>query len=213
MPTRENLTTRLSPSSFRPVFFRYDTNNGQTPTIFATTSTRPGMERSFVMMAFRNAGWDAIQSRVSALFKRLTTNSIIENGSRLPNTDAAVHWRQRFISRRSNLGYSTSFARYPFPTKLAVAAARTCGPRCRNTSGPTASEIFPRIVASSVVLVLNRLNTAIQTRPNVDLSHVRIITQISVPRSLSAMLHCPCAFIHPTTREKMRGYIPFKMID
>ena len=108
MPRMEDFTTRLSPSSLRPVSFRYDTTNGHTPTIFATTSTRPAME-----MAFRNAGRDVIQSRVSAPFKQFTTNSVNENGSRLPNTDAAVCLRQRFISWRSNVGYSTSLARCP----------------------------------------------------------------------------------------------------
>ena len=38
-----------------------------------------------------------------------------DNWSRLPNTDAAVCWRQRFNSRRSKVGCSTSFARYPLP--------------------------------------------------------------------------------------------------
>ena len=99
----EDLTPRLSPSSLWPVSFRYEKTNGHTPTIFANTSTRPGMERSFVMMAFRNAGRDGIQSQVSAPFKRFITNSVIENGSRLPNTDAAVRWRQRFSSRRQRL--------------------------------------------------------------------------------------------------------------
>ena len=112
-PTVEDLTTRLSPSSLRPVSFKYDTTSGHTATMFATTSTRPGMERSFVMMALRNAGQDATQSRVSARFRPFTTNSVMGNGPRLPNTDAAVHWRQRFNSRRSNVGYSTSFELYP----------------------------------------------------------------------------------------------------
>ena len=31
------------------------------------------------------------------------------------HTDAAVRWRQRFSSRRSNVAYSTSFARCPLP--------------------------------------------------------------------------------------------------
>ena len=115
IPTGKDLTTRPSPSSFRLVSFRYDTIKGHTPTMFATTSTRPGIERSSVMMALRNAGREAIQFRVSAPFKRFTTNSVSENGSRLPKTDEAVRWRQRFNSRRSNEGYSTSFAWYPLP--------------------------------------------------------------------------------------------------
>ena len=88
------------------------------PTIFATTPTRPGMERSFVMMTFRNAGRDAIQSRVSVLFKRFITNSVIKNGSRLPNTDAAVRWRQRFRARDQTWGTPRAWHRTPFPDSL-----------------------------------------------------------------------------------------------
>ena len=87
MPTRKDLTTRLSPSSFRPVSLRYDTIKGHTPTMFATTSTRPGMDSSLVMMALRKAGREAIQSRVFAPFRRFTINSVSENGSRLPKTE------------------------------------------------------------------------------------------------------------------------------
>ena len=114
-PTVEDFTTRLYPSSLRPVLFKCNTTSGHTPIMFATTSTRPGMERSFLMMALRNAGRDTIQSLVSAPFRRFTTNSVMENVSRLPNTAAAVRWRQRFNTRRPNVGYSTSFAQYPLP--------------------------------------------------------------------------------------------------
>ena len=100
---------------FAASLLQYDSTSGHTPIMLATTSTRPGVERSFVMIALRNAGRDAIQSQVSARFKRCTKSSVIENGSRVSNTDAAVRWRQRFISRRSKVGYSTSFARYPLP--------------------------------------------------------------------------------------------------
>ena len=209
-------TTRLSPSSLWPVSSRYDTTNGHAPTMFATTSSRPGMERSLVKMALRNAGRDAIQSRASAPFKRFITNSVIENGSRLPNTDAAVRWRQHSNKRRSNVGQSLSFARYPLPRYLAKASASTCGIPCRDTTdvtGPVASKIFAKIVASRVVVALNRLNTATQTRRNVDLSHVCTSTQISEPRSSYSMLQFPCASTQPNTRERMRRYIRFKMID
>ena len=144
------------------------------------------------MMALRNAGREAIQSRVSAPFKRFTTNSVIENGSRLPKTDAAGRWRQSFNSRRSKVWNSMSFAWYPLPKKLAKASASTCGPPCNDTtdvSGPAASRILAKIVASNVVLALNRFNTATQTRRNV--SHVRTITQISELRSSDSMLHFP----------------------
>ena len=212
----EDPTTRLSPLSLRPVSFRYDTTSGHIPTMFATTSTKSGMERSFVIMALRNVGRHAVQSRVSATFRRFITNSVIENESRLPNTDAALRWRQRFSNRRSNVGYSTSFARYPLPKKLAKASASICGPPCRDTidvSGPAASRILAKIVASRVVLALNRLKSATQTRRNVDICHVRTITQISKPRSSNSMLFWPCAFSQLNTREGMRGYNPFKMID
>ena len=113
LPTGKDLTTRLSPSSLRPVSLRYDRIKGRTPTMFATTLTSSGIERSFVMMSLRNAGQEVIQFRVSAPFKRFTTNSVSENRSRLPKTDEAVRWRQRFNCRRSNLGFSMSFAWYP----------------------------------------------------------------------------------------------------
>ena len=137
----ENITTRQSPSSLRPVSFRYGTTNGHTPTIFAATSTKPGIERSFVLLASRNAGRDAIQSQVSAPFKRFDTNSATGNWSRLPNKDAAVRRRQHFISRRSNVGYSTSLAQYPLLKKLVKSFCqnmRTCMQRhntCIWTSG------------------------------------------------------------------------------
>ena len=64
----------------QPLSFRYDNTNGHTPTIFATTSIRPGVERSFVMTAFRNAGRDAMQSRVSPPLERFITNCVIDTG-------------------------------------------------------------------------------------------------------------------------------------
>ena len=115
MPTRKDFTTRLSPSSLRPVSLKYDTIKGHTPTMFATTLMSSGIDKSWVMMALRKAGREAIQSRVSAPFRRFTINSVSENGSRLPKTIEAVRWRKRFISRRSNVGYSISFVWYPLP--------------------------------------------------------------------------------------------------
>ena len=215
-PKRKDLTTRLSPSSFRPVSLRYDTINGHTPTTFATTSMSSGIDKSWVMMALRKAGREPIQSRVSAPFRRFTINSVIENGSRLPKTHEAVRWRQRFISRRSNVGYSTNFDWYPLPRYFTNASANTWGPPWIDTtatSGPAASRILPKTVASKVVLVLNRFRTAMQTRRKVDLSHVRTITQISQPRSSNSMLHLPWLLTHPKTRARMRGNIPFQTID
>ena len=125
---KKDLTTSLPPSPCRPVSFRNDTIKGQTPTMFATTLTSWGIDKSCVMMALRKAGREAIQSRVSAPFRRFTLNSVSENGSRLPKTNEAVRWRQRFNRRRSNMGYSTSFVWYPLPKKLLNALASTCGP-------------------------------------------------------------------------------------
>ena len=76
--------------------------------MFATTSTRPRMETSFVMMALRNAGRDAIQSRVSAPFKQMTTKSVMEVGFRLPNTDAEVCQHMRTPMQRHNRCIGTS---------------------------------------------------------------------------------------------------------
>ena len=142
----EVLTTRLFPSSLRSVFFQCDTTTDNAQILIATTSTRPGMERLFVMMAFHNAVQDAIQSRVSAPFKRFTTSYVIENGSRLPGTEGAVSWRQRFINRGSNVWNSPSLAPYPHPKLLEKASERTCGHPCRDKTdifGPAAFIICP----------------------------------------------------------------------
>ena len=87
---------------------------GQSP----SSTTRPGIKRSFVMMAFRNAGRDAIQSLVSAALRQITAKSVMENGSRLSNTYAAVRWRQRFNSRESNVGYLLASHGTHFPDSL-----------------------------------------------------------------------------------------------
>ena len=83
-------TTRLSPLSFRPVSFRNATIKGHTPTILATTSMISGIARRLVKMAFFSAGREAIQSRLSAPFDLFTMNSVMEYGSRVPNTLNAV---------------------------------------------------------------------------------------------------------------------------
>ena len=68
--TEENLTARLSPSSFRPVSFKKETMNDNTLKMLAVMSTRWGMPKSFAKMAFSKAGRDDIQSRVSAPFSQ-----------------------------------------------------------------------------------------------------------------------------------------------
>ena len=212
----EDFTRRLFPTTFWQVSFRYDTTSGHTPMMLGTTLTRPGIDKALVMMAFRNAGLDAIQSRVSASHKRLTTNSVFENCSGLPNTNAANRRRQGLNNWRPNVGYSTSLAWYALPKYLAKASVRTCDLPCSDTidtARSTASRIFHRIVAVRFALMLTWLTTATQTRRNVDFSHIRTISKVCVPRSSNSMLQCPCDFTQPNTQEKMRGYIPFNMID
>ena len=61
----EDVTTRLPLSFFRIVSLQYETINGHTTMILAKTSTRSGMVRWFVRMAFLKVGRGYIQSRVS----------------------------------------------------------------------------------------------------------------------------------------------------
>ena len=121
-------TTRLTPSSFRPVSFRNATIKGHTPTILATTSTSSGIARLLVKMAFFSAGREAIQSRLSAPFNLFTLNSVMEYGSRVPKTLDAFFWRQRLKRRKSNNGYSINFCWYPLPKKFTYASTRAWGP-------------------------------------------------------------------------------------
>ena len=101
---RKNHTTRLSPLSFFPVSFRYETISGHTPTMLLTTSRRPGRERLPVSMALRRDCLDCIQSRCSAPFNLATMNSVIEKGSNVPNTTDAVFCRHRFNNLASKTG-------------------------------------------------------------------------------------------------------------
>ena len=83
-------TTRLSPSSFRPVAFRNATIKGHTPTILATTSTSSGIARLLVKMAFFSAGREAIQLRLSPL--QLVYNEL-RHGVRVQSPKNS--WRSR----------------------------------------------------------------------------------------------------------------------
>ena len=98
----EELTKRLSPSSLHHVSFKEETIKGHTPMMLA--STRWGIHKSLVKMAFLRARREDIQSRVSALFSQLTINSVMANPSKLLNTVEAVHCKQRLNERRSKLG-------------------------------------------------------------------------------------------------------------
>ena len=61
-----------------------------------TTSTSPGKERSPVSIALCKNCLDCIQSRCSAPLRRVTMNSVIENGSSVPNTTEAVFLQAPF---------------------------------------------------------------------------------------------------------------------
>ena len=87
---KKSHTTRLSPLSFFPVSFKYETMSGQTPMMLLSTSRSPGRERSPVSMAMRKDCLDCIQSRCSAPSNRVTMNSVIEKGSNVPKTTDAV---------------------------------------------------------------------------------------------------------------------------
>ena len=82
-PTRkkeEDLTTTLSPSSLRPVSFKWETINGHTPMMLATKSTRWGIIKSLYRMAFFRAG-------------RETTNRVSQ--SLLADWRSIQSWRAR----------------------------------------------------------------------------------------------------------------------
>ena len=182
-------TTRLSPSSFRPVSFRNATIKGHTPTILATTSTSSGIARLLVKIAFFSAGREAIQSRLSAPFNLFTMNSVMEYGSRVPKTLDAVFWRQRLKRRKSNSGYSINFCWYPLTKKFTYASTRAWGPLCTDitrTSGPIASMIRPSATTSSLTFPLNRSSTATHTRRNWLLSQQRRNTQVCSPCSTNS---------------------------
>ena len=106
------------PSFSRPVCFRYDTTSGHTPTMFATTSTRHGMERSFVKMALRNAGRDVIHSRIFAPFTRFITNAVFENGSWLPNTEQLFAGGNASVTGDEMWGIPRASCGTPFPNSL-----------------------------------------------------------------------------------------------
>ena len=118
------------------------TNNGHIPRMLATMSTRWGIPKSFVKMVSLRAGWEDIQSRVSALFNRLTMNSVMTSPSKLTNTLGAVRCKQRLNKRRSKLGLSISFWRYPLPSYSQRASTRMVDPpliETTDTSVPSAS--------------------------------------------------------------------------
>ena len=100
--------------SFCHFFLRYNTMSGQTPTMLAT-STSDGICSSFVMITRRKLECEMIQSWCSAPLRRLMMNSLIEKGSKQPNTDDATFWRHPFSSRKTKIWYSINLSAYPLP--------------------------------------------------------------------------------------------------
>ena len=179
-------TTKLSPSVFRPVSLRYTTMRGHTPTMLLTTSTRDGIDSSPVMVARRRLDRDIIQSRCSALFSRVTINSVIEKGSKNPKTDDDTFCKHRFRRRRSKMGYSTSLCEYPLPKYSFYVSASTCNPpeiATRDAELPTAATTDPSTATSCVASNVKRSTTSTATRRKVPFSHVRMKAHSDSPRS------------------------------
>ena len=179
-------TTKLSPSAFRPVSLRYTTMRGHTPTMLLTTSTRDGIDSSPVMMARRRLDRDIIQSRCSALFRRVTINSVIEKGNKDPTKEEGSSCKHRFRRRRSKMGYSTSLCEYPLlKYSLYVSASRFDPPEIatRDAELPTAATTDPSTATSCVASTVKRSVTSTATRRKVPYSHVRMKAHSDSPRS------------------------------
>ena len=170
-------TTKLSPSVFRPVSLRYTAMRGHTPTMLLSTSTRDGIDSSPVMMGRRRLDRDIIQSRCSAPFRRVTINSVLEEGSKDPKTEEDTFCKHRFRRRRSEMGYSTSLCEHPLPKYSLYVSASTCDPpeiATRDAELPTAATTDPSTATSCVASTVKRSTTSIATRPKVPFSHVRM---------------------------------------
>ena len=164
---------------------------GHTPTMFLTTSTSDGIDSSPVMMARRGLERDIIQSRCSAPFRRVTINSVIEKGSKDPNTEEETFCKHRFKRRRSKMGYSTSLCVYPFPKYSPYVSANTCDPPETATMDavpPTADATDPSTDISCVASTAKRPVTFTATRRKVPFSHVRMKAHNDLPRSSNSRL-------------------------
>ena len=179
-------TTQLSPSVFRPVSLRYTTMRCQTPTMLLTTSTRDGIDSSPVMMARRGLDRDIIQSRCSTTFRRVTMNSLIENGSKDPKTEEDTFCQHNFRRRKSKMGNSTSLCEYLLPKYSLYVSANTCDPpeiATRDAELPTAATIDASTATLCVASTVKRSTTSTATRRKVPYSHVRIKAHSDSPRS------------------------------
>ena len=159
---------------------------GHTPTMLLTTSTRDGIDSSPVMMARQRPDRDSIQLRCSAPFRRVTTNSVIEKGSKDPKTEEDTFCKHRFRRRRSKMGYSTSLCEYPLPRYSLYVSASTCDPpeiATRDAELPTAATTDPSTATSCVASTVKRSTISTATRQKVPFSHVGMKAHSDSPRS------------------------------
>ena len=184
-------TTKLSPSVFRQVSLKYTTIRSHTHTMLLTTSTRDGIDSSPVMMARRRLDRDIIQSQCSAPFRRVTINSVIENGSKDPKTEDDTFDKHRLRRRRSKMGYSTNLCEYPLLKYSLYVSATTCDPpdtATRAAEPPNAATTDPSTAISCVASTAKRSATLTATRRKVPFSHVRTKAHHNSPRSSNSRL-------------------------
>ena len=204
-------TTRLPPSSFRPVSFRYDTIKGNVPTFLATTSTTSGMPRLLLLIAFFGAGQEAIQSQLSAPSSLFTMNSFIDYGSRVPKTFNSVRWRQRLKGRKSNNGYSISFSWYPLPKNFTWASISACGhhtsiwTNCINDSSQH-NQLLIHVAAEPIQnWHADQTKLAIVPAPN---EHPDVLALLHKLFAAIAKRFCPSEYLAQIT-----GVLKLRMID
>ena len=189
--------TRLSPSSLRPDSFKYDSFKWPYPdnVCHHINEARHGeiiREDGLAQCRMRRHPISSLCS-LQTIYHELCHGEWVQT----PKHGCSSSLEATFQKPEVKYGVFYELLMVPTSQIASKASVSTCGPLCRDTtdvSGPVASAIFAKNMACTVVLALNRLNTATQTRRNVDLSHFRTSTQISDPRSSNSMLRCPCAF-------------------
>ena len=165
---------------------------GHTPTMLLMTSTRDGNDSSPVMMARRRLDRDVIQSQCSALFGRVTINSVIEKGSKDSNMEDDTFCKHRFRRLRSKMGYSTNLCEFPLPKYSLYVSPDTCDDpperATRDDEPPTADTTDPNTDSSCVASTAKRSATLTATRRKVPFSHVRTKAHNDSPRSSNSRL-------------------------
>ena len=159
---------------------------GHTPMMLLTTLTRDGIDSSPVMMTRRRLVRYIIQLRCSALFNRVTINSVIEKGSKDPKTEEDTFCKHRFRRRRSKMGYSTSLSEYPLPKYSLYVSASTCDPpeiAARDAELPTAATTDPSTANSCEASTVKRSTTSTATRRKEPFSHVLMKAHSDSPRA------------------------------